>query len=235
MPSFEHEELLAFEGQEAFATWLAQHHARKEPLWILYAKKGKGVPSITYAEAVEVALIWGWIDGLAGRIDDAFYKQRFTPRGQKSLWSKINCVKAMTLIAQGRMQPSGLAEVERAKADGRWDRAYASPKEATPGADFDAALDASPKARAFFDALDSQNRYAYLHRLNITVKADTRAKKIVLFVGMLERHEKFYERDAQTKKLIALKKGSLANDAVAEPTKKAPTKRLRAGARKPTS
>jgi uncharacterized protein YdeI (YjbR/CyaY-like superfamily) len=208
MASFEHEELLRFEDQNAFDAWLRKHHTRTEAVWIVYAKKGTGVGSIHYPEAVDVALMWGWIDGVAGRIDETFYKQRFTPRGPKSIWSKVNREKAMALIASGRMQPRGLAEVERAKADGRWDRAYDSPKNAAPCAEFEEALRANAKAKAFFEALDGQNRYAFLHRINISVKPETRTKKIALFVEMLARHEKFYARDPATKKLVALKKGA---------------------------
>jgi uncharacterized protein YdeI (YjbR/CyaY-like superfamily) len=226
MASFEHEELLRFEDQDAFNTWLRKHHMRTEAVWIHFAKKGKGIKSIHYAEALEVALTWGWIDGVSGRIDDVFYKQRFTPRGLKSIWSKVNREKALALIANGQMQPRGLAEVERAKADGRWDRAYDSPKNAAPCAEFEEALRANPKAKAFFDALDAQNRYAFLHRTNISVKPETRTKKIALFVEMLARHEKFYMRDPATKKLVAIKKAPVEASMVAP--KKAAAKRAAA-------
>lgn len=226
MASFEHEELLRFDDQDAFNAWLRKHHMRTEAVWIHFAKKGKGIKSINYAEALEVALTWGWIDGVAGRIDEVFYKQRFTPRGPKSIWSKVNRDKALALIASGQMQPRGLAEVERAKADGRWERAYDSPKNAAPGADFEAALSKSPKAQAFFATLDAQNRFAYLHRVNITVKPETRAKKIALFVEMLARHEKFYMRDPETKKLVAIKKGPA--EAKKVEAKKAATKKAAA-------
>lgn len=219
MPSFENEETLRFEDQNAFAAWLKKHHNRKEPVWILFAKKGKGVDSINYAQALEVALIWGWIDGVVGRVDETFYKQRYTPRGPKSIWSKINCAKATALIESGAMQARGLAEVERAKADGRWDRAYDSPKDAKAD-DFEKALAANAEAKAFFETLDAHNRYAFLHRLNITVKPETRERKMALFVAMLARGEKFYMRDPDTKKLVKFKKG--ADEA---PTKKAPTKK----------
>ena len=219
MPAFENEETLRFEDQNAFAAWLQKHHNRKEPVWIVYAKKGTGIASIHYAQALEVALIWGWIDGVANRMDETFYKQRYTPRGLKSIWSKINCAKATALIESGAMQARGLAEVERAKADGRWDRAYDSPKNAKAD-DLEKALEANPEAKAFFETLDSQNRYAVFHRINIAVKPETRAKKVALMVEMLARGEKFYMRDPDTKKLVKFKKG--ADEA---PTKKAATKK----------
>lgn len=219
MPDFENEEMLRCEDQEAFATWLRKHHNRKEPVWIVYAKKGSGVDSIHYAQALEVALTWGWIDGIAKSIDETFYKQRYTPRGPKSIWSKINCAKATALIESGAMQPRGLAEVERAKADGRWDRAYDAPSVAKAD-DLEKALEANPTAKAFFETLDAQNRYAVLHRINIAVKPETRAKKVALMVEMLARGEKFYMRDPLTKKLVAFKK-----DGDAAPIEKAATKK----------
>jgi uncharacterized protein YdeI (YjbR/CyaY-like superfamily) len=187
---------LPFATQRAFSTWLAKHHAKAPGLWIKMAKataKAKsGIKSITYAEAVEVALCWGWIDGQGKRIDDTWFAQKFTPRRARSLWSKINCAKVAALIAAGKMQPPGLAEVERAKQDGRWDRAYDPPRASTPPADLLAALAENAKAAAFFAALNAANRYAILHRVQTAAKPETRARRIAQFVAMLARHEKLH-------------------------------------------
>jgi uncharacterized protein YdeI (YjbR/CyaY-like superfamily) len=188
--------VLSFATQRAFSTWLAKHHAKSQGLWIKLAKasaKAKtGIKSITYAEAVEVALCWGWIDGQGKRIDDTWFAQKLTPRRARSLWSKINCAKAAALIEAGKMQPPGLAEIERAKQDGRWDRAYDSPRNATPPADLLAALAENPRAAAFFAELNATNRYAILHRVQTAKKAETRARRIAQFVAMLARHEKLH-------------------------------------------
>ena len=189
-------EALPFAGQAEWHDWLAEHHASSDGVWIKFAKKGSGLPTVVYAEAVEEALIHGWIDGQVKRIDDDFYMQRFTPRRARSVWSKINRAKAEKLIAEGRMAPAGLAEVERAKADGRWERAYDSPTTATVPDDLRAALDASPAAARCFAELDGNNRYAILHRLQNTKRAETRAKKIAQYVEMLARGETIHPRRA---------------------------------------
>ena len=178
-----------FETPEAFEAWLVEHHATSRGVWLRFAKKDSGGASINYKQAVEVALCWGWIDGQAKRIDDRWYLQRFTPRTARSIWSKINCGKVTELIAAGKMQPPGLAEIERAKADGRWDRAYDSPKNAAVPDDLAAALKGNRKAAAFFETLSSQNRYAILHRIQTAKKPETRQKRIAEFVGMLARGE----------------------------------------------
>jgi uncharacterized protein YdeI (YjbR/CyaY-like superfamily) len=183
---------LSFETQAAFEEWLAENHATVPGAWLRFAKKGTGITSINYPQAVEAALCWGWIDGQAKGIDDRWYLQRFTPRRAQSVWSKINCGKVTDLIAAGRMQPPGLAEVERAKRDGRWDRAYDSPSAATVPDDLAAALARDKKASAFFDGLDSRNRYAILHRIQTAKKPETRQKRITEFVAMLGRREKLY-------------------------------------------
>jgi uncharacterized protein YdeI (YjbR/CyaY-like superfamily) len=139
-----------------------------------------------------VALCWGWIDGQSRRIDDTWYVQKFTPRGARSLWSKINCAKATALIAAGRMKPAGLAEVDRARQDGRWARAYDSPSRATVPDDLAAALVKNARASAFFAGLDSRNRYAILHRVQTAKKPETRARRIAQFVKMMARREKLY-------------------------------------------
>jgi len=143
---------------------------------------------VTYAEALEVALCWGWIDGHKKAHDEVAWLQKFTPRRAKSLWSKINCAKAEALMASGAMRPPGLAAIESAKRDGRWDAAYASQSRATVPGDLQAALDASPKAKAFFATLKSVNRYAILFRVHTAKKAETRAKRIAEFVAMLAAH-----------------------------------------------
>ncbi len=174
----------AFESAAAWGRWLARHHASEPGVWLEFAKRGSGIASVTYPEALEQALCWGWIDGQVRSIDEARYMQRFTPRGARSIWSKINCAKALALIESGAMQPSGLAQVEAAKADGRWDRAYDSPSKAAVPDDLAAALAAQPAAAAAFAALDATNRYAILHRLQVGAQ-QRRDAKIVAIVAML--------------------------------------------------
>ena len=183
------EEPLAFPSGPAFEAWLAEQHAELDGIWVKFAKKASGIPTVVYAEAVQSALKFGWIDGQARRIDDVHYLQRFTPRRARSRWSKINCAKAEALIASGAMQPAGLAEVQRAKADGRWDAAYDAPSTATVPEDLRAALDRDRAASEFFETLDSSNRYAILHRIQDAKKPETRARRIEKFVAMLSRGE----------------------------------------------
>lgn len=183
---------LAFESQAAFRIWLAANHAKSDGIWIKYAKKEAKEASIIYPEAVEVALCYGWIDGQSKSLGPTHYVQRFTPRRARSLWSKINCEKAEALIASGKMKPAGLAEIERAKQDGRWARAYAGPRKAEVPADLAAELAKSKKAAAFFATLNSQNRYAILHRLATAAKPETRARRLEKFVAMLKAGEKIY-------------------------------------------
>ena len=189
-------EPVPFTDQAAWRAWLAENHASSDGVWIKFAKKGSGIPTVVYAEAVEESLIHGWIDGQVKRVDDDFYMQRFTPRRARSRWSKINCAKAEKLIAEGRMQPAGLAEVERAKADGRWDAAYDSPTTATVPDDLRAALDAEPAAARLFAELDGNNRYAILHRVQDAKRPETRARRIAQFVAMLARGETIHPRRA---------------------------------------
>jgi uncharacterized protein YdeI (YjbR/CyaY-like superfamily) len=183
------DEAVPFASQEDWRAWLSEHHAEADGVWVKFAKKGTGIPTVVYAEAVEVALTYGWIDGHTKRIDEQYYRQRFTPRRARSKWSKINRAKAERLIASGAMQPAGLAEVERAKADGRWDAAYDAPSTATVPDDLRAALDADPAASALFETLDANNRYAILHRLQDAKKPETRVRRIEKFVAMLSRGE----------------------------------------------
>jgi uncharacterized protein YdeI (YjbR/CyaY-like superfamily) len=157
------------------------------------AKKGSGLRSVTYGEALEIALCYGWIDGQKRGESEQTWLQRFLPRTEKSIWSKINRQKALALIANERMKAAGLEAVERAKKCGRWDAAYDSPKGAAVPSDFQAGLDESPRAREFFQALDGANRYAVLFRIQTVKKAETRARKIREFVAMLERGGRIHE------------------------------------------
>ena len=181
-----------FAGPEEFRAWLLEHHDSSAGIWLKLAKKGSGLTSITYDEAVEVALTFGWIDGQARPGDDTYYLQGFTRRRPQSPWSRRNRDRVEALIAAGAMEPSGLAEVERARADGRWDRAYESPRTATPPDDLLEALAARPAARDFFETLNSTNRYAILYRIQDAKRPETRARRIARFVEMLERGEKPY-------------------------------------------
>ncbi len=185
-------EVISFADAPAWSTWLAAHHASSRGVWLRIAKKGSKSASVTYAGALEVALTWGWIDGQKRKLDDAAWLQRFTPRGPKSIWSKINRDKAVALIEAGRMKPSGLAEVDRAKEDGRWDAAYDSQSKATVPPDLEAALAANTRAAAFFKTLESYNRYAILFRVHTAKKPETRTARIEKFVAMLAKHEKVH-------------------------------------------
>jgi uncharacterized protein YdeI (YjbR/CyaY-like superfamily) len=180
--------LLEFESAAAFAAWMEAHPAAAGA-WLKIAKKGSARPTISYAEAVDVALSFGWIDGQKGTLDDEFWRQRFTPRGPASRWSKINAEKAEALIAAGAMQPAGLREVERARADGRWASAYAGQASIEVPDDLHAALAADAAARAFFETISRANRYAILYRIASVKKPEARARKIAQYVGMLARHE----------------------------------------------
>lgn len=184
--------VLPFEDQQAWADWLDKNHATSKGLWLRLAKKASGLPSVTYAEAVEVALCYGWIDGQKKSYDQTSSLQKFTPRGAKSIWSKINRGKVEALIGSGQMKAAGLKAVEQAKQDGRWDAAYDSPRNATVPDDFQAALDSNAEAKTFFATLNSTNRYAILFRIQTAKKAETRTKRIEQFVQMLERHEKVH-------------------------------------------
>jgi uncharacterized protein YdeI (YjbR/CyaY-like superfamily) len=185
-------EMVSFTDAEEWSAWLASRHGSSVGVWLKIAKKASNTTSITYAEAVEVALAWGWIDGQKGTFDDAWWLQKFTPRGVRSMWSKINREKAIALIAAGKMMPSGLAEVERAKKDGRWDRAYESQSRASLPDDLEKALARNPRAKKFFATLDSRNRYAVLFRVQHAKKAETRARRIAQFVEMLAKGEKLH-------------------------------------------
>jgi uncharacterized protein YdeI (YjbR/CyaY-like superfamily) len=184
--------VLSFASGSSFGSWLADHHEASAGLWVMIARKGSGHDSVTYAEAVDLALCHGWIDSQARSFDDAHWLQRFTPRTPRSRWSKVNRDKVSRLIASGAMQPAGLREVERAKADGRWDAAYDSPRTATVPDDLLAALEGEAAAREFFAGLDSRNRYAILHRIADAKRSETRARRIEKYVAMLAAGEKVY-------------------------------------------
>jgi uncharacterized protein YdeI (YjbR/CyaY-like superfamily) len=180
-----------FEHQAAWEQWLSRNHDKSTGAWLRLAKKGADFRSLSHAEALDVALCYGWIDAQKKPENASAWLERFTPRGKRSIWSKINCQKAKALIECGRMKPGGLAEVERARQDGRWERAYDSPRSATVPEDFQVALDKNAKAKAFFATLESRNRYAILFRIQ-TVKSGTRERKIREFIAMLARHEKIH-------------------------------------------
>lgn len=174
--------VLPFADSAAFDEWLAKNHAKVHVVWIRYAKKSKGEPSINWTQAVDVALTYGWIDGQAQKLDEHHYLQRFTPRRPKGRWSKINRERVERLIKEKRMRPAGLVEVERAKEDGRWDDAYDSPSTATVPPELAAVLAKNKKAKAAFEKFSSAERYSLLYRLQHAKKAETRAKHIAAFV-----------------------------------------------------
>ncbi len=176
---------IRFASQRAFEAWLTKHGASSDGIWLELAKAGAPEPTVTYAEAIDSALCHGWIDGQKRALDATHWLQRFTPRRPRSLWSKINRQKVEALTAAGRMTPAGLAEVERARADGRWDAAYDSPRTAEVPADLRAALDANRAAAAFFDQLDGRNRYAVLWRVQTAKLPATRARRIAQLVAQL--------------------------------------------------
>lgn len=184
--------ILSFDSQKSWEAWLAYDGVDSSGVWLKIAKKETGIPSVSYTEALESALCYGWIDGQKAALDEQYWLKKFTPRGRKSGWSKINREKAEGLIAAGRMQAAGLRQVEAAKANGRWDAAYASQRTIGVPEDLRRVLDQHPAARAFFDALDSANRYAVLYRVTTAKKPETRAARIIKLVEMLERSEKIH-------------------------------------------
>ena len=180
---------LPFANKKKWADWLARQHDKFTGVWLKFAKKGTGIPSVTYEEALDVALCYGWIDGQKKGFDDQYWLQKFTPRGPKSIWSKINTGKAEKLIASGEMKPAGLKAIEAAKQDGRWDAAYEGQKNISVPEDFLSALEKNKKAKVFFATLRGANRYAFLFRIQTAKKAETREKRIRQFVEMLEKGE----------------------------------------------
>ncbi|HEY6916332.1 MAG TPA: YdeI/OmpD-associated family protein [Allosphingosinicella sp.] len=181
--------IIGFEDLAALERWLEAQPPDSPGLWIKFAKAGSGIPSVSKSEAIDSALCHGWIDGQLDKYDDAHWLVRFTPRKARSKWSQVNRIRAVELIEAGRMRPHGLAQVEAAKADGRWDAAYAPASKAEVPPDLQAALDQNPEAAAFFATLTGANRYAILYRIGSVKKPETRARKIDHFIAMLERHE----------------------------------------------
>jgi uncharacterized protein YdeI (YjbR/CyaY-like superfamily) len=182
-------QIKAFATADAWTKWLEKNHARSPGVWIRIAKKGSGIKSVTSPEILEVALCYGWIDAQVRPESETTWLQRFMPRAKRSMWSKRNREKALALIASGRMKPAGFQQIESAKGDGRWDRAYDSPRNATVPADLQMALNRNPSARKFFKTLSAANRYAILWRIQTAKKAETRARRIEALVEMLEKGE----------------------------------------------
>jgi uncharacterized protein YdeI (YjbR/CyaY-like superfamily) len=181
--------VLEFESDAHWEAWLEEHHASSDGVWLKIAKKASGIPTVAYPEVLDTALCFGWIDGQRKALDDRYFLQRFTPRRARSKWSQINREKVAALTRARRMRPAGLAEVERAKADGRWDAAYGGQAAMTVPDDLQAELDARPDAAVFFAGLSSQNRYAILFRLHDAKRPETRARRLAKFVAMLEAGE----------------------------------------------
>ena len=184
--------ILEFASQQDWEQWLDAHHATSQGLWLKIAKKRARTTTVSYPEALESALCYGWIDGQKASCDEQFWLQRFTPRGRKSKWSRLNRDKATELLQQGRMRPAGIAQVEQARQDGRWDAAYEPQRTATVPDDLQRELDRRPSARAFFNALDRSNRYAILYRLQDARRPETPARRLAQIVAMLEEHERFH-------------------------------------------
>ncbi len=184
--------IIPFASRGTWEVWLEEHHAASDGLWLKIAKKGSGIETVTFAEALDVALCYGWIDSQRSGFDERFFLQRFTPRKPRSKWSKVNCGKVTKLIEAGEMKPAGLREVERAKADGRWDAAYEPQSKATAPDDLRKELEKNEGAREFFATLDSRNRYAILHRIQDAKKPETRARRIEKYVAMLSEQKKIY-------------------------------------------
>jgi uncharacterized protein YdeI (YjbR/CyaY-like superfamily) len=181
--------VLTFASDADWEAWLEEHHSTSDGVWIKMAKKRSGIASVAYPEVLDTALCFGWIDGQRKALDENHFLQRFTPRRARSKWSRINRDKVEALILAGRMRPAGLAEIERAKADGRWDAAYAGARAIEVPEDLQRELDARPDAAAFFSQLSSQNRYAILFRLHDAKRPETRARRLEQFVAMLEAGE----------------------------------------------
>ncbi len=184
--------ILPFASPQAWEAWLEEQHATSPGVWLKLAKKETGIASISYAEALDVALCFGWIDGQKDKFDEQYWLQRFTPRRKQSKWSQVNRDKVTALIAAGKMRPAGLREVESAQQDGRWEAAYASQSKMTVPEDFQAALDANDAARTFYEQLNSVNRYAILYRIQNVKKAEARQKKIEQYIQMLAENKKIY-------------------------------------------
>ncbi|WP_042163759.1 YdeI family protein [Streptomyces sp. NBRC 110035] len=186
------EPIIFFEDQTQWEQWLEEHHGSASGVWVKIAKNATGIPSVTYAEALDCAICFGWIDSQRDKVDDQYWQQRFTPRTKKSPWSQANRERVERLAAAGAIRPAGQREIDAAKADGRWEAAYASQSKMTVPDDFEAALREEPAAAEFFATLDSKNRYAILYRIQSAKKTETRVKRIEKFVTMMSNKEKIY-------------------------------------------
>ena len=184
--------VLGFPSPEKWEAWLHKNHAKSDGVWLRFHKKGSGVQTVVYAEALDAALCYGWIDSQAKKYDATSYIQKFTPRRSKSIWSKVNRGKVAALIKAGRMKAAGLAAIEAAKADGRWKAAYDSPRNIRMPAEFLRALGTDKKARAFFDTLNKANTYAIAWRIQTAKKPETRARRIAQFVKMMAEGRKLH-------------------------------------------
>ena len=184
--------VLELGSQAAWESWLEAHHAAAPGAWLKIAKKGSGAETVSYAEALEVAICYGWIDGQKDRLDDVHWLQRFTPRKPGGRWSRINTGKADELITAGRMRPAGLREVELAQSDGRWEAAYAGQRAIAVPDDLQRELARNEAAREFFATLSGVNRYAILYRIAVVKRPETRARKIAQYVAMLAEHKTIY-------------------------------------------
>lgn len=184
--------VLLFTSQQDWHGWLEENHNKHQGLWLKHAKKSSGKQSVSYGEALEEALCYGWIDSQKQAYDKDYYLQKFTPRGPKSVWSKINVSKVESLIKMGRIQPAGLAAIDLAKQDGRWDAAYDSPSASTVPEDLQAALNENPKAKQFFETLNKANVYAFCWRVQTAKKPETRKARVESFIDMLNRGEKLH-------------------------------------------
>ena len=185
-------DIITFDNQASFLKWLKANHDTSSGVWLRLAKKGVTPPTVTYMEAIDVALCFGWIDGQKKPHSAEHWLQRFSPRGPRSIWSAINKAKVLVLIDAGKMQPSGLAAIETAKSNGRWDAAYEGSNKIEVPMDLQTAMDANKKANAFFKTLSAQNRFAILFRIGNVKKAETRARNIAKFVAMLEQGKTIY-------------------------------------------
>ena len=192
MPRIDDDPTEFFASEKEWDAWLADNHESASGVWVRIAKKETGVDSVRYPEVLDTAIAYGWIDHIRRKLDDTHFLQRFTPRGPRSKWSKINRKKAEEMIRSGTMKPAGLREVEKAKADGRWAAAYDGQRTMQVPRDLQAELDADPAMKEFFEGLSSQNRYAFLYRLDDAKKPETRARRFAQFVEMLKKRETFY-------------------------------------------
>jgi uncharacterized protein YdeI (YjbR/CyaY-like superfamily) len=184
--------IIQFASQQEWEAWLEAHHGTSKGLWLKIAKKESGIDSVSYPEALECALCYGWIDGQKASHDGQFWLQKFTPRGRTSKWSRVNRDGATELLRQGRMKPSGRVQMERAQQDGRWDAAYEGQRDMTVPEELQRELDNHPAAQAFFATLNSRNRYAILYRIQDAKRPETRARRIEQFIAMLDEHKKVY-------------------------------------------